>query len=81
MNILLQESPEIYSQLRLKKELEHTGIRNVIDSLDFEISLYEEVPHLISRNYETIEHFLAYITEVKNYKRKLDEARNATTDI
>jgi len=69
----LLDDPNTYSNLRLMKELTTNPYSEIVSSLEFEILLYEEVPQLLHRNYETVDHFLAYISTVKKYKYKFDQ--------
>ena len=74
------ESPQIYSELRFLKELDTFTFRKIEESLEFEINIYEELPNMLHRNYETIDHFLDYIIIVKNYRETLEQTGNRVPD-
>ena len=69
----LLDDPNIYSNIRLSKELATNDFDEIESSLEFEIRIYKEVPELLYRNYETSDHFLAYISVVKKYRETIDK--------
>jgi len=62
---LLNNNPEFYANIRLTKELTQLSKPDIRNNLEYEIALYKHIPLLVDMNYETSEHFLAYISLIK----------------
>lgn len=56
-----------YPELRFQKELEYYRYSEILRSLEFEFSLYENIPVLLKHNYIDENKFLDYVNVVKNY--------------
>jgi Trm5-related predicted tRNA methylase len=63
---ILETDSQFYARYRLQKELSEISRREIRDTLEFEINMYEELPDMLDHNYYSIDHFLDYISEVKN---------------